>query len=177
MSAARHKKIFLVAVAVVALVLFIEPSILSLFSIGCQGASIVVVGSSLAPLVENGQTVVIRQRDCVTIERGDLIVFKTSAHPSSPLIKRVGGVPGDKIDLAENGQIKVNGKAALAPNGSPYVAPEKTFSNIEFFKGVIPVDTYFVLGITGSLDSSRLGLISKSGVLGVVKMNSVHHPA
>lgn len=50
--------------------------------------------------------------------RGDVVVFRWPGDPSQVWVKRVIGVPGDRIAM-RNGQVWINGKAAaLKPDGS-----------------------------------------------------------
>src|SRR5947199_518520 len=43
------------------------------------------------------------------VHRGDIIVFRYPVHPSQHFVKRVVGVPGDRVRLV-NRQVYVNGK-------------------------------------------------------------------
>src|SRR6202030_1818688 len=43
------------------------------------------------------------------VKRGDIIVFKWPVHPEEHFVKRVVGVPGDRIHLV-NGHVMVNGE-------------------------------------------------------------------
>src|SRR5438874_8564744 len=46
------------------------------------------------------------------VHRGDIIVFRYPVHPSQHFVKRVVGVPGDRVRLV-NRQVYVNGKPLL----------------------------------------------------------------
>jgi signal peptidase I len=138
----------------------------------CPNAEVAVHGSSLAPLVKIGQTVSVSPPSCAAISRGDLVLFKTTAHRQALVIKRVGGLPGDRLAVAENGAVIVNDTPAPAPDGKPYIATTRGRRRIGPHAGVIPPGAYLVLGKPGTLDSGRLGLVVASDIVGVVKMKS-----
>ncbi|HEY8364548.1 MAG TPA: signal peptidase I [Haloplasmataceae bacterium] len=129
------------------------------------------------------------------IERFDVIVFEYE-HSEDPLIKRVIGLPGDYIRM-ENYKIYLNGNDE--PLNEYYLDPNPIYTGLEYAKnnGVIvsftledicnntenkvscningeikiPEGYYLVLGDNrnNSLDSRRIGLISKKQVLGEAK--------
>ncbi|MFO0649561.1 MAG: signal peptidase I [Polyangiales bacterium] len=45
------------------------------------------------------------------VERGDVVVFVFPVDPSKDFIKRVVGIPGDRIWVREDGSVQVNGRA------------------------------------------------------------------
>lgn len=64
---------------------------------------------SMAPTVEKGdQLFVTKVYDPKSIKRGDIVVFKSDEFPDL-LLKRVIGLPGDKIQINNEGKIYVNG--------------------------------------------------------------------
>ena len=82
------------------------------------------------------------------IQRGDIIVFepplsakRTCAEPTGsdvPFVKRVIGLPGDKVEIKANGPTLVNGKPLAIENAGPN--PEnKTFPRV-------PAKSLLVLG-------------------------------
>jgi signal peptidase I len=77
-------------------------------------------GSSMEPNLQHGQLVVIA-RWCYWFrspERGDIIVFHAPGSERRDLIKRVVGLPGEQIQIA-NGQVLVNGQVLQ----EPYIYP------------------------------------------------------
>lgn len=52
-------------------------------------------------------------------ERGDIIVFRNPAEPSRSFVKRLIGLPGDRIQLKE-GVLMINGKAVARTPAEPY---------------------------------------------------------
>ena len=124
------------------------------------------------------------------IHRGDIIVFHYPVHPSQHFVKRVIGIPGDRIRLS-NKQVFVNG----VPQQEPYAqyksdirdAYRDDFPNSEFLSAgvearwwlqmhdlvhhgelVVPAGQYFVLGDNRdeSLDRRYWGFVPRQNVVG-----------
>lgn len=101
-------------------------------------------------------------------KKGDVIVFKAPTNEDKDFIKRVIGVPGDKVSL-HDGEVLLNGKKL---NESAYLKPDvKTFP-LEFLKEdqevTVPEDSYFVLGDNRlySSDSRAWGFVKKEAIIG-----------
>src|SRR5208337_4419388 len=77
-----------------------------------------VEGTSMMPRLENHERIFINKflYRFRPIERGDVVVFKYPLDPSKSYIKRVIGLPGDKVSIRD-GHVLVNGK----PLSEPYV--------------------------------------------------------
>ncbi|HEX4039580.1 MAG TPA: signal peptidase I [Acidobacteriaceae bacterium] len=124
------------------------------------------------------------------IERGDVVVFHFPPHPPEHVVKRVIGVPGDHIHLA-NGVAWVNGRpldepyAVFEPSGSDdfrdnfptslYTDPEVSANWWATMRHdeqsgdlVVPPGEYFVLGDNRnfSLDSRYWGFVPRDHVVG-----------
>jgi len=113
-----------------------------------------------------------------TVHRGDIIVFRWPGHENeTPLIKRVVGLPGDRLSL-RNGRLLVNGK----PLPESYIrrvhgAAERTLpafegSGIEAWSladpYTVPAGHYFVMGDnrTESNDSRYWGTVPRDNIIG-----------
>ncbi|RLA85741.1 MAG: signal peptidase I [Deltaproteobacteria bacterium] len=97
-------------------------------------------------------------------KRGDIIVFVYPRNPKKDFIKRVMGLPGERIQVIDR-KVYVNGKpiedpwgfwakgAVLRPNFGPVIVPE---------------GHYFVLGDNrdNSMDSRYWGFVPKENILG-----------
>jgi signal peptidase I len=107
------------------------------------------------------------------IRRGDVIVFKSPELPERDLIKRVIGLPGDRLELRRK-RIHINGK----PLDEPYVqmltppapeGPPRTDDVREQYGPVtVPDGQYFMMGDNrdNSQDSRYWGFLPASYVKG-----------
>ena len=64
-----------------------------------------------------------------TPQRGDVIVFRLPPNPKINYIKRLVGLPGDRIRVDENNQLYVNGKAMPQTPGPVYTGPKQDLWN------------------------------------------------
>lgn len=102
--------------------------------------------------------------------RGDVVVFRSPKNQYQDFIKRVIGLPGDKIKI-DGGKLFVNDiqvdeSEYLEP--SVYTGPEAFLS--EGQEITVPQDRYFVMGDNrpGSSDSRDFGPVSKGEFVGKV---------
>jgi len=99
-------------------------------------------------------------------QRGDIVVFTPpdAAPDSTPLIKRVIGLPGDTIDLAD-GHVVINGHTL----DEPYVYPGQVTEPLtRRTHWVVPAGMLFVLGDhrEDSSDSRFFGPVPLGNVMG-----------
>ena len=95
-------------------------------------------------------------------ERGDIVVFESVDDPETDLIKRVVGLPGDRIAV-RSGRLIVNGE----PQQEPYT--NKKFPDRSFFaKTTVPKNHVFVMGDNraNSSDSRVFGPLPKENIEG-----------
>jgi signal peptidase I len=64
-----------------------------------------------------------------TPQRGDVIVFRLPPNPKINYIKRLVGLPGDRIRVDENNQVYVNGKPMAQERGPVYTGPKQDLWN------------------------------------------------
>ena len=96
------------------------------------------------------------------IQRGDTVVFWFPGDPSKSYIKRVIGMPGDRVEV-DDGKVIINGQALV----ESYVPPE--FRDRSSMPArVIPEDEYFVLGDhrSSSNDSRAWGMVPRRYIYG-----------
>jgi signal peptidase I len=75
--------------------------------------------------------------------RGDIIVFHPPIPSTAPFIKRVIGLPGEKVEI-RNGHIYIyTTDGSIITMQEPYVQESFTYS---YTSSVIPANEYFVLG-------------------------------
>jgi signal peptidase I len=96
------------------------------------------------------------------IGRGDIIVFRYPRDPRKSFIKRVIGLPGDRVRIAY-GRLYLNGKLM----DEPYV-PVQFEDTRSYPETLVPADTYFVLGDHRSMsnDSRDFGPVLRSYIYG-----------
>ncbi|MGB6310618.1 MAG: signal peptidase I [Steroidobacteraceae bacterium] len=64
-----------------------------------------------------------------TPQRGDVIVFRLPPNPKINYIKRLVGLPGDRIRVDENNQVYINGKPVPQQPGPIYSGPKQDLLN------------------------------------------------
>jgi signal peptidase I len=91
--------------------------------------------------------------------RGDIIVFHHNRQPPEDYIKRVIGLPGDRVTI-RGGQVYINGEAI----DEPYIAAPPSYDG----EWIVPEDHLFVLGDNRnrSSDSHVWGFVPMSDVVG-----------
>ncbi len=124
-------------------------------------ARVRVDGFSMRPTLEDGEYVLVNRLAYRfgDYERGDVVVFRFPIDPSQDFIKRVIGLPGDVISIA-NGVVSVNGQAL----SEDYIAAAPLYSG----QWVVPEGSLFVLGDNrnDSSDSHSWGMVPVENVIG-----------
>lgn len=123
-----------------------------------------VNGDSMLPTLQHGERLLVDKISYRFVEpsRGEIIVFKNPADTSEQFVKRVIGLPGDKVAISQ-GVVYVNDQ----PIEENYTfAPAR----IGFSPQIVPEGTYFVLGDNrnNSEDSrfSRVGFLPCNLIVG-----------
>lgn len=125
------------------------------------------------------------------IRRGDIVVFKFPYDDHTHYVKRVIGLPGDRVRIADQ-QVYISGRPLDEPykvHNTPYdsygdnfppththfprrnVRPEwgdRIFDHIEDGELIVPAGRYFVMGDNrdSSLDSRFWGFIDRDSIMG-----------
>jgi signal peptidase I len=125
----------------------------------------VVKGTSMEPNFHQGDYLII---DKLSFrfrppQRGEVIIFNYPLNPKQRFIKRIIGLPGEKVQIKE-GRVEINGK----PLQERYL-PENILTPGEL-EMTIPENQYFVLGDNrlSSLDSRQWGSLPRRNIVGRV---------
>ena len=100
-------------------------------------------------------------------DRGDVVVFQSPGDNSRDFVKRVIGLPGDRIEVRD-GLVIVNGQAL---DEHEYISSPPAYAYpTGGLPAIVPPDHYFVLGDNrnASEDSHRFGPIHKRLLVGEV---------
>ncbi len=100
------------------------------------------------------------------IERGDTVVFWYPEDPSKSYIKRVIGIPGDRIRI-DSGQVFVNDRPLVEDYVEEDFKDQMSWPATHRDKAV-PEDEYFVLGDhrSSSSDSRSWGFVPRGNIYG-----------
>jgi signal peptidase I len=123
-----------------------------------------VEGNSMQPRLQDNERVFVNKilYRVSDIDRGDIVVFWYPGNTSKSFIKRVIGLPGDKIEI-RSGQVFINN----SPYSEPYIVPG--FSDRSDFGPIrVPPEQYFVMGDhrSTSNDSRNWGTLSANLIFG-----------
>jgi len=128
--------------------------------------SFYIPSSSMEPTLVPGERVLVAKfyYRFTEPQRGDIIVFRYPIDKRKNLIKRVIGLPGEKIKIA-NGMVYVNGEPL---EGEKF---NRTYYDVGFYgegEKTVPEDSYFVLGDNSqnSDDSRFWGYVPRKNILG-----------
>ena len=152
--ATRRILVEIIQTVVLALVLF--------FAINFISARIRVDGSSMEPTFHNGDYVIVNRLTYQwgEIQRGDVVVFPYPLSPEEDYIKRVIGLPGDRVAIY-GGNVYVNGQRIE----EPYISSAPANDAAET---VVPEGYVYVLGDNrnASSDSRSWGPLEIEAILG-----------
>ena len=120
-----------------------------------------IYGTSMKPTLEEGEIVISVKSP--KIERGDIIGFY---YNNKLLVKRVIALPGDTVDIDEDGNVFVNGEQLT----EPYIT-EKALGDCDIsLPYQVPNERYFIMGDHRSLSldsrNSAIGCVSKDQIAG-----------
>jgi signal peptidase I len=122
-----------------------------------------VKGASMEPNFLNGDYLIVDEISyrLNAPQRGDVVIFRYPLDPSQFFIKRVIGLPGEKVKVMDE-HVFVNDKLL---DETKYLQGVDTAGNVEV---VLGNDEYFVLGDNrqASSDSRRWGEVNKKFIIG-----------
>lgn len=121
-----------------------------------------VSGLSMEPLIHSGEYVLINTLAyrIATPRRGEIVAFRHEGDAREVFIKRIVGLPGDRIRI-DRGRVYVNGTKL----DEPYVrdADDRSLPEI-----TVPSSSVYVLGDNraNSEDSRSFGAVSEESLIG-----------
>lgn len=131
------------------------------FVIDAVLARVQVVNVSMKPTLQpNDRLLVFRYALQVKdVKYGDVVVFHYPNNPTEDYIKRVIGMPGDVVRVAD-GVVKVNGQELT----EPYIAAPPNYHG----EWTVPEENFFVLGDNRnqSSDSHEWGFVPYEDIVG-----------
>jgi signal peptidase I len=137
---------------------------ISIFIIVFLYRPVKVEGTSMMPGLADQERIFINQYAYLVwkIERGDVVVFRYPGDPSKNYIKRIVGMPGDRIEILRGAAI-VNGSQLEEPYVPVQFRDERSMSEV-----IVPAGSYFVLGDHRNLssDSRDFGVVERSAIFG-----------
>lgn len=130
------------------------------------GQRTVVEGSSMEPALSDGDNLIVDKLSYRfgEPERFDIIVFPYEEAEETYFIKRVIGLPGETVQIGEDGTIFVDGEKLSESYGREIIdSPGMAAEPIELGE-----DEYFVLG-----DNRNDSMDSRDGSVGVIKAENI----
>lgn len=128
-----------------------------------------VKGATMEPKLSENDYLVVDMMD-KNYQKGDIVVFKYPQDRSQNLLKRVVGVPGDKVSIS-NSKVYINGvlleENYLTPGTETLLPLRGAYSDV-----LLKPNEYFLLGDNRnkSLDSRIFGPVNSSLIVGKVKL-------
>ena len=123
-----------------------------------------VEGTSMLPMLEDQDRLFINKLAFRVgeIHRGDVVVFLYPHDQTKSYIKRVIGLPGDRVRI-DQGQVVVNGRALVEPYVPARFSDERSEPEM-----TIPRNEYFVMGDHRSIssDSRDFGPVERKLIYG-----------
>jgi signal peptidase I len=131
----------------------------------CGASRIDIQGEAMAPTLKNGE-IAWATRTFETLARGDVVVFRYPKDESKNFLKRIVGLPGERIESHE-GRIAIDGQ----PLDETYVI-EANRSHDTWGPVTVPQGEYFVMGDNrrNSSDSRTWGLVRRDAIWGKVPL-------
>ncbi len=165
-------------VIAVALALFVRTFVFQAFKIPTGsmepnllvGDHLIVNKMIVAPTVSGLERAILPGRD---VRRGDIVVFKYPVDPERDFIKRVIGLPGERLELRRK-KIYINGQPLDEPYAhyleppSPEGSSKRDDVREEYGPVTVPPGQYFMMGDNrdNSQDSRFWGFLPKSYLKG-----------
>lgn len=118
-----------------------------------------VQGSSMCTTLYNGDVLVARKYG--DIKRGDIVTIRSDVKDEELIVKRVVGMPGELIQIDDEGIVYADGVAIAEEYQMPTVGLELPYTSLQLGE-----NEYFVLGDNryNSYDSRYFGAVSAADI-------------
>lgn len=124
----------------------------------------IVDGASMEPTLYDGQYL-LTITNTKGIKRFDIAIMKAKEQDNLIIVKRVIGLPGEEVEIRNDGSIYINGELLKEDYGKEVI-------QTGFTKVTVPEGSYFVMGDNrnNSLDSrfKEIGCIPIEDIIGIV---------
>lgn len=127
----------------------------------------IVSGASMDPTFDTGQYLIV---DEISYrfdepERGEVIIFKYPKDPSQYFIKRIIGLPGETVQVAQGDLVITKNDGSTVTLDEPYVVNEGNGGNLIV---ILKDNEYFVMGDNRpeSSDSRMWGVLPRENIVG-----------
>ncbi len=100
-------------------------------------------------------------------QRGDVIVFRAPMEEDKDYIKRIIGLPGEKV-MVKDGSVYINGKLLKEPYLAPEVRTKGSYYLPDGQEKIVPPNSYVVMGDNRpySSDSREWGPVPEKNIIG-----------
>jgi signal peptidase I len=131
----------------------------ALLASGCNVTRLNIDGHAMAPALKDGESVV-ASRTVAPLARGDIVAFRYPRDETKSFVKRIVGLPGERIQMIE-GRVLIDGRAL----DEAYVAEENRSAESWGPLTIAPGE-YFMLGDNrrNSSDSRSWGAVRQSAI-------------
>ena len=102
----RKKVVLIVTIVIGACALYL---LLPALTVVFVAQPVRVEGTAMTPTLNNGDKILV-SKQLGTLERGDIVVFLFPQDTSKSFIKRIIGLPGDRIDVDVEGNVTINSR-------------------------------------------------------------------
>lgn len=130
----------------------------------------IVVSNSMYPALNEDDVLFIDSlnKNYNKIERFDIILFYDKYNINTNIIKRVIGLPGDKVEIIDN-VIYINDEILYEYYGYYDDTAESRYSNVAPVK--LAFDEYFVMGdnrnVSEDSRSEEIGVVNRENIIGI----------
>jgi signal peptidase I len=136
-----------------------------------------VLGESMEPTLSDGDRYLLQRWFYLfkDPQLGDIVAVETPGDDVTASVKRVIGLPGDRIRVSD-GRVYINGLRLAEPYLSPDTQTESRL--LGSFTRLVPRDHYFFLGDNrgNSADSRIFGAIHRDAIQGRIAPHPVERP-